>query len=69
MIIEKSELKKMDGKTCPLYDEDRNVIGTAKLEYVEGKLIGDINMKDGKKFKGIVDAGDLDLMCDPSVKT
>ena len=69
MEIIKSELKKMDGKECPLYDKDRNVIGSAKLQYVDGKLIGEIKMKDGKIIKGVVEAGDLDLMCDPSVKT
>ncbi len=69
MNIEKSELKKLDGKECPLYDVDRNVIGWAKLHYEDGKLIGEIKMKDGKIIKGVVETGDLDLMCDPSVKT
>ncbi len=67
--ILKSELKKMDGKECPLKDKDGKVIGWAKLYYVEGVLKGEMEMKNGKKFKGVVEAGDLDIMNDPSVKT
>ena len=68
-MIEKSELKKMDGKECPLYDIDRNVIGSAKLCYEDGKLIGEIKMKDGKIIKGVVETSDIEPMCDPSVNT
>lgn len=69
MQIDKSELKKMDGKECPLKDKDGKVIGWAKLYYVDGKLHGECSIKDGRKFKGIVEAGDLDIEADPSVKT
>ncbi len=56
-IIPKSELKKMDGKECPLHDGNGNVIGTAKLYYIDGVLKGEMTMNDGKKFKGIVETG------------
>lgn len=58
----------MDGKECPLRDVDGAIIGHAKLYYVDGKLHGECEMKDGKKFKGIVDAGDMELT-DMSVRT
>lgn len=64
-MIEKSELKKLDGKICPLYDKDRNVIGEARLYFEEGVLKSIMEMKDGKKFEGIVNVGKRDLM-DPS---
>lgn len=54
-IIPKSELKKMDGKECPLHDGKGNIIGTAKLYYVDGVLKGEMELKDGKKFKGTVE--------------
>ena len=56
-LIPKSELKKMDGKECPLHDGKGNTIGWAKLYYEDGVLKSEGEMKDGRKFKGIVETG------------
>lgn len=36
----RSELEKMDGKVIPLKNPQGDIIGTAKLQFVDDKLVG-----------------------------